>query len=460
MINLKNKKVLVVGLGKSGIAASHLLLREGAIVTATDSRPFDLFPEGAKELINQNVKIETGIHNTESFLTSELIVLSPGVPADIPQIIKAREHGVRIIGEVELAYQLLNNTPLIAVTGSNGKSTTTTLIGEIIKTKGDSVFVGGNLGTPLSEYVLSGNKYSCIVAELSSFQLETIEEFRPFIAVLLNISPDHLDRYHSMKEYEDAKFRIFENQDKGNSAIINSDEPWSREITKIIKGNVVSCSRKSKVENGIYIDNGNMISSIESHSGKICEISHIGIKGVHNLENAMAAAAASLLWGCSPETVAHTLQEFKGLEHRLEFVREVDGVKYLNDSKGTNVGAVIKSLEGFSEPVLLIAGGRDKGSDFSPLRPLIKEKVKKLILIGEAGEKIKAALGDLTSTVFADSLEDAVQIARSVSVKGDAVLLSPACASFDMFKNFEDRGRIFKEIVRKITGGYDEPFKK
>ena len=450
MLNLKDKKVLVVGLGKSGIAASHLLLRNGAIVTATDSRQFDVLPQAAQELVNSGVTIEAGKHTPETFLLSDLIVLSPGVPADISELKKAKERGVRIIGEVELAYQLLNNIPLIAVTGSNGKSTTTTLIGEMIKAKGDSVFIGGNLGTPLSEYVLSGSKSGCVVAELSSFQLETIEEFRPFISVLLNISPDHLDRYHSMKEYEDAKFRVFENQKKGDFAIINGDEYWSADITKKIKGDVVTFSRKRMIENGICLENGCVISTIENHSGKICEISQIRIKGAHNLENSMAAAAASLLWGCSPEMVAHTLREFKGLEHRLEFVREVNGVKYLNDSKGTNVGAVIKSLEGFSEPVLLIAGGRDKGSDFSPLRPLIKLKVKKLILIGEAKEKIRTSIGDLTSTIYADSLEEAVQAAGRDAVKGDAVLLSPACASFDMFKNFEDRGRIFKEIVMKI----------
>lgn len=449
MKNLKNKKVLVVGLGKSGIAASRLLLREGAIVTATDSRSFEALPEEAKGLVNQGVRIEAGIHNNETFLSSELIVLSPGVPAEIPQIRDAKSNGISIIGEAELAYQFLT-APLIAVTGSNGKSTTTTLIGEIIKAKGDSVFVGGNLGTPLSEYVLSGNKNSCIVAELSSFQLETIEAFRPHIAVLLNISPDHLDRYHSMKEYEDAKFRIFENQDNSDFSIINSDEPWSNGFNKRTKGKVVAFSRKIKVENGIYVENGKVVSSIENHAGVICDVSGIAIKGVHNLENAMAAVAAALLLGFSPEVIAHTLKGFKGLEHRLEFVREVNGVRYINDSKGTNVGAVMKSIEGFSEPVLLIAGGRDKGSDFTPLRPLIKDKVKKLILIGEAREKIKSALEQITETVYADSLEEAVDIAMRGAEKGDVVLLSPACASFDMFKNFEDRGRQFKEIVRKI----------
>lgn len=449
MENLKNKKVLVVGLGKSGIASCRLLLRNGAIVTATDNRQFDSLPQDAAELLKSGVNIEAGSHSLKTFAGADLIILSPGVPADIPPLKRAKEDGIRIIGEIELAYQFIN-APLIGVTGSNGKSTTTTLIGEMIKAKGDSVFTGGNLGTPLSEYVLSGESAQCVVAELSSFQLETIETFRPFISVLLNVSPDHMDRYHSIKEYEDAKFRIFENQGTGNFSIINGDESWSEDVKKNIRGNVVIFSRKKSVDNGIYVDDGRIISTIDNHSGEICEVSSLRIKGVHNLENSMAASAAALLWGCSRETIAHTLREFKGLEHRLEFVRETGGVKYINDSKGTNVGAVIKSLEGFNEPVLLIAGGRDKGSDFSPLRPLIKDKVKMLILIGEAGAKLMAALGDQTMAVYADSLEDAVNIAGRTAVNGDVVLLSPACASFDMFRNFEERGRIFKDIVRKL----------
>ena len=449
MLDLKDKKVLVVGLGKSGIAACRLLVRHSARVTATDSRSLDALSEEAKGLISTGVNIEAGGHRPETFLSSDLIILSPGVPLVIPQLVRAKNKGIKIIGEIELAYQFLN-TPVIAVTGSNGKSTTTTLIGEIIKKKGDSVFVGGNIGTPLTEYILSDSSSDCVVLELSSFQLETIESFRPAISILLNISPDHLDRYKSIQEYADAKLRIFENQTVDDFAIINGDEPWSSDISKRIKGNVIIFSRKEKVQNGIYIEDGWMASAIYNHRGKICEVSKIGIKGVHNIENSMAAAAAALLWGCSHDAIAQTLREFPGLEHRLEFVREIDGVRYINDSKGTNVGAVIKSIEGFNEPILLIAGGRDKDGDFSSLRPLIKEKVKRLILIGEAKDKIAAAAGDMTTTGFADSLEEAVHIASNEALKGDVVLLSPACASFDMFKNFEERGRLFKEIVWKL----------
>lgn len=449
MLNLKDRNVLVVGLGRSGVAASRLLARNGARVTATDNKVFDALSAEAKGLLPLGVSIEAGGHKPETFLSADLIILSPGVPVDITPLVKAKEGGIKIISEIEMAWRFLN-APVIAITGSNGKSTTTTLIGEILKAKGDKVFVGGNLGTPLTEYVLSDGGSDCIVAEVSSFQLETIENFRPAISVLLNISPDHLDRYHDIKEYQEAKFRIFENQGPGNFAIINGDEPWSVDLQKRIKSEVILFSRKRRVERGLYTEGGWIVSAVDHCEGKICKISEIGIRGLHNLENSMAAATAALLRGCSQETIASTLKKFSGLEHRLEFVREIGGVKYINDSKGTNVGAVIKSVEGFDEPLLLIAGGRDKGSDFSPLRPLVKAKVRRLILIGEAKEKIGAAVGDLTTTVYSDSLEEAVHIAFREAVKGDVVLLSPACASFDMFQNFEERGRRFKEIVWKL----------
>jgi len=449
LISLKDRRVLVVGLGRSGIAASRLLVRNNARVTATDRSPWDALSAEARELAALGIKMEAGCHVTETFLSADLIILSPGVPKEIAPLIRAKESGVKIISEIELGYQFLD-APLIAVTGSNGKSTTTTLIGEILKAKGERVFVGGNIGTPLTEYILSGGGADCVVAELSSFQLETIGDFRPSISILLNISPDHLDRYPGIQEYAEAKFRIFENQTTDDFAVINGDEPWSREISARFRGKVIVFSRKRKVENGVFSEEGRLVSNINDRHETLCEISGIGIKGVHNLENSMAAAAAALLRGCPPEIIARTLSVFPGLEHRLEFVREIDGVKYINDSKGTNVGAVIKSIEGFNEPILLIAGGRDKGSDFSLLRTVIREKVKRLILIGEAREKLRRAAGDLTTTIPADSMEEAVHVARKEAARGDVVLLSPACASFDMFRNFEDRGRIFKEIVWKL----------
>ncbi|MBI5039432.1 MAG: UDP-N-acetylmuramoyl-L-alanine--D-glutamate ligase [Nitrospirae bacterium] len=448
-MKLKDRRVLVVGLGRSGVAASRLLVRNNARVTATDRSPWDALSAEARELAALGIKMEAGGHSTGTFLSADLIILSPGVPKNIDPLVRAKENGVKIISEIELAYQLLD-APLIALTGSNGKSTTTTLIGEILKAKGDRVFVGGNLGTPLTEYVLSGGGADCVVAELSSFQLETIGDFKPSVSILLNISPDHMDRYPGIQEYAEAKFRIFENQTADDFAVINGDEPWSTEVSARFRGRVIVFSRRRKVENGVFAEEGRLVSNMNGRQETLCEISEIGIKGVHNLENSMAAAAAALLRGCTPEIIAGTLRVFPGLEHRLEFVREIDGVKYINDSKGTNVGAVIKSIEGFNEPILLIAGGRDKGSDFSLLRPLIQEKVKRLILIGEAREKLRRAAGDLTTTIHAGSMEEAVYIAHKEAVKGDVVLLSPACASFDMFKNFEDRGRVFKERVWKL----------
>ena len=450
MLNLKDKKVLVVGLGRSGVAASRLLIRNGANVTATDSSSFDNLSAGAKGLHSMGVKIEANEHRVESFISADLIVLSPGVPKDIRPLTQAKERGIRIISEIELACRFAD-APVIAITGSNGKSTTTTLIGEIIRAKGDKVFVGGNIGTPLCDYVLSGGGADCIVAEISSFQLGTIEDFRPKMSVLLNISPDHLDRYHDMKEYTEAKFRIFENQGEGDFTIINGDESWSSEVLPRIKCNTVIFSRKKKMKNGVYAEDGWIVSDMEGYRCEICEIDNMGIRGVHNLENAMASAAVALLWGCEQSVIEYTLRNFPGLEHRLEFVRELNGVRYINDSKGTNVGAVIKSIESFNEPLLLIAGGRDKGSDFLPLRPLIKERVKRLILIGEAREKIRTAVGDIATAVYAGSLEEAVHIAHNEAAGGDVVLLSPACASFDMFKNFEERGRLFKEAVWRLT---------
>lgn len=449
-LDLRGKNVLVVGLGKSGVAASRLLLRNGAIVTATDSNPVEKLSDEARGLSGLGVKLEAGLHRTESFISSDLIILSPGVPKEIKPLAMAKAGGIKIISEIELACRFIN-TPVIAITGSNGKSTTTTLIGEILRTKGNGVFVGGNIGTPLCDYVLTGDTAEWVVAEISSFQLETIEEFRPKISVLLNISPDHLDRYHTVSEYSEAKFRIFENQGIGDTAIINGDEPWRPELSKRIKCDTVLFSRKKKITNGIYAEDGWIISDMEGARFSVCEISNLGIKGVHNLENAMASVAAGILAGCNQQVLESALKKFTGLEHRLEFVREINGVRYMNDSKGTNVGAVIKSLESFNEPLLLIAGGRDKGSDFSPLIPLIKERVKRLILIGEARDTIAGAVGNITETSFASSLQEAVSIAHREAVKGDIVLLSPACASFDMFKNFEDRGNKFKEIVWRLS---------
>lgn len=472
-LNLKNKNVLVVGLARSGVSAVRLLLREGAKVTVTDTAGKDRLADAISRLKGLNISYELGSHNLETFLKSGLIIISPGVPYKSEYLLRAKEKGTPVISEIELAYNLLKKSffspalprsttielvynllkaPIIGITGTNGKSTTATLTGELIKAYKRNVFIGGNLGTALSDAVLAGEKWDAVVAEISSFQLETIKDFRPKIAVLLNITPDHLDRYDSMDEYVWAKARIFENQGKGDFAILNADDAYTSGIIKNIKSDIVLFSRLKSVERGVYIKGGDIVSNISGKDAIVIKTDELGIKGVHNIENAMASIAAAQLSGCPVEFMRQALKRFAGLEHRLELVKIIDGVKYINDSKGTNVGAVLKSLEGFSEPVILIAGGLDKGGDFTPLRGLVKEKVKTLILIGKAKDKIADSLGDITDTLFAVSLEDAVNIASHKADKGDAVLLSPACASFDMFKNFEDRGRVFKEAVNRLTG--------
>ena len=438
------KRVTVVGMARSGIAAARVLHSRGARVTITDKKPLGQLAEQVQALGHGEIKIEAGGHPDRIFVEAELIVLSPGVPK-IPQVLAARRHGVPVISELELGW-VLSDAPFLGITGTNGKSTVTTLVGLMLKKAGIKVLVAGNIGNALTETpeLLHGQDW--IVVELSSFQLEDIDTFRPRVATVLNITQDHLDRYKDITEYGEAKARIFENQHREDVLVLNFDDPLVRALASRALSRVVPFSRSEKHETGAYIENGRLMVRGET----VCGIDEILIKGVHNLENAMAASAAALAAGADQASVAAVLREFPGLEHRLEFVREMDGVTYINDSKGTNVGAVMKSVEGFTRPVILIAGGLDKGSDFSPLAGLVKERVKLLILIGKAADKMAGALGGSTETVLAKTLRDAVQLAATRATRGDVVLLSPACASFDMFKDFEDRGRQFKEAVKNL----------
>ena len=438
------KRVTVVGMARSGIAAARVLHSLGARVTITDKKPLGQLAEQAQALGHGEIKIEAGGHPDRIFVEAELIVLSPGVPK-IPQVLAARRHGVPVISELELGW-VLSDAPFLGITGTNGKSTVTTLVGLMLKKAGKKVLVAGNIGNALTETpeLLHGQDW--IVVELSSFQLEDIDTFRPRVATVLNITQDHLDRYKDITEYGEAKARIFENQQREDVLVLNFDDPLVRALASRALSRVVPFSRSEKHETGAFIENGRLMVRGET----VCGIDEILIKGVHNLENAMAASAAALAAGADQASVAAVLREFPGLEHRLEFVREMDGVTYINDSKGTNVGAVMKSVEGFTRPVILIAGGLDKGSDFSPLAGLFKKRVKLLILIGKAAGTMAGALGGSTETVLAKTLRDAVQLAATRATRGDVVLLSPACASFDMFKDFEDRGRQFKEAVKNL----------
>ena len=438
------KRATVVGMARSGIAAARALHGLGATVTITDKKPLDQLTAQVKSLGTTDIQIEAGGHPDRIFIESDLIVISPGVPK-IPQVLAAHRHGVRVISELELGW-VLSDAPFIGITGTNGKSTVTTLVGLMLEKAGKKTLVAGNIGNALTEApeLLHGQDW--VVAELSSFQLEDIDTFRPRIAAILNITQDHMDRYADIAEYGEAKARIFENQHKDDVLVLNFDDPLVRAMSSRPLSRVVPFSRFEKHDNGAYVENGRLVVRGEA----VCGIDEILIKGVHNLENAMAAAAMALAAGADRASVAAVLREFPGLEHRLEFVREKDGVTYINDSKGTNVGAVMKSVEGFDRPVVLIAGGLDKGSDFSPLAGLFRSKVKLLILIGKAADKIAKAVDGATETVLAKTLGDAVQLAARRATRGDVVLLSPACASFDMFKDFEDRGGQFKEAVRSL----------
>lgn len=480
MIDFEGKKVTVVGLARSGAGAANLLYEIGADVTVTDKRGHQEL-EAFVTKLHPGIKLELGNHPSEIFENADIIVVSPGVPLNIAPLKAASGKGIKIIGELELAYLIIKGhregtscPSFLAITGTNGKSTTTTLVYEMLKNGGFNTLLGGNIGNALTEEIQQSavrEDIDYIVAEVSSFQLESIDEFSPFGATILNITPDHLDRYHSMSEYIDAKCKVFLNQAGGDFLVLNADDPITVEVikrirTKASKGRgipeIFYFSRKQEVKGAYYKDGiirfnlpkfktQNLKFKIQNiPSAFSLQPSAFKIKGVHNIENAMAASLMALLSGCSPDAVMNTMHIFTGLEHRLEFVREIDGIKFINDSKGTNVGAVIKSLESFNERVILIAGGRDKDSDFTILRPLIKEKVKSLILIGEAKDKIKKAVGDVTEVFIEDDLRAAVLRARNEASAGDVVLLSPACASFDMFRNFEDRGRQFKKAVMEL----------
>jgi UDP-N-acetylmuramoylalanine--D-glutamate ligase len=471
---IKGKRVLVFGLARSGVGAANLLSSIGAEVTIIDRKgEGDLGEYRAR--LDPSVRLHLGGY-PERLNGTDLIIVSPGVPITIEPIERAKRQGIRIIGEIELAFRFVERrVPFLAVTGTNGKSTTTILLDLMLRNGGSSTILGGNIGTAITWELMKAARVGhsgvsndaapgCfmldtdfIVAEVSSFQLESINEFRPMGAAIINITPDHMDRYRSVEEYEEAKAQVFRNQGEGDFLVLNADDRGTMRVKqerlmgKTERPEVYYFSRRSEVR-GVYVRGGWICLNLDGAKagpihGRLIHTDHIRIKGVHNIENAMASAAMALLAGSGRGAVSETLREFPGLEHRMEFVRELNGVKYFNDSKGTNVGAVAKSLEGLTEPVLLIAGGRDKAGDFMSLRPLVKERVKAAILIGEASERIDSAIGDLVKTVRVMNMTEAVQTARDMAQRGDAVLLSPACASFDMFRDFEDRGMQFKTIV-------------
>ncbi|MBI3811772.1 MAG: UDP-N-acetylmuramoyl-L-alanine--D-glutamate ligase [Nitrospirae bacterium] len=450
---LRGKRVTVVGLGRSGQAATRLLVRQGAKVTVTDHRPaVDL--DGPMALLRDYpVRYCVGGHPEEAFQDAELIVMSPGIAVEsVDAIEAAKTRGVPVIGELELAFRFAK-APVAAITGTNGKSTTTALIGGILRQSGRRVFVGGNLGRPLCEAVLEPVEWDWLVAEVSSFQLETIGTFRPRVAVLLNVTPNHLDRYRTMEDYLSAKLRLFENQTEDDTAVVNADDPTVLRETGSVRARRIIFSQRSRPETGVYAEAGAVVATGISASSERMEIirrEELPLPGSHNLENVLAAAAVGLVCGCPPDQIRKAVREFKGLEHRLEPVRKRNGVLYVNDSKATTVVALAKALEAFSEQIVLIAGGRNKGATFDPLRDLVSRRVKTAVLIGEARPILRAAWNGAVHLVDAESLEEAVRLAAQTAASGDVVLLAPACASYDMFRDFEDRGRRFKEIVNGL----------
>ena len=447
-IDLAGKRVLVVGLARTGIVTALFSAGYGATVTATDERPETELQETAARLRAAGVTLELGGHRAESFLDQDLIVVSPGVPAKLPELELARARGIPVWSEIELAWRFLRGK-LIAITGSNGKTTTTSLVAHILQTAGIPTLIGGNIGTPLLALVENSMDTTVTVAEISSFQLETTEKFRPEIGVLLNLTPDHLDRHASFDEYAQAKVRMFENQLERDIAILNADDP---EITRRMptKPHIFWFSRQKRVAAGAFLRDEQIFFRNEGSEVALARRDEISLRGEHNVENVLAACAAAYLAGADPAAIASGIKTFKGVEHRLEFVAEVSGVQFYNDSKATNVDAAVKAIEAFPGPLIVILGGKDKGSPYTPLRELLRERARLAILIGAAADKIAEDLGDAVPLERAGTLDRAVHLAMQTAQPGDTVLLAPACSSFDQFENYEQRGRTFKELVASL----------
>lgn len=450
ILELANQRVLVVGLGKSGVDCAIFLKDRGAQVTVSDAKPPEQLGEAIPKLLDHGIVVETGGHGERTFRGQDLIVVSPGVPSDTPALLQARAMGEPVIGEIELAFRFLPG-PIVAITGSNGKTTTTTLAGDIISAGGYPTLVGGNIGTTAISLVEKATPDSFIVLEVSSFQLETIEKFRPKIAVVLNVTPDHLDRHRTFEGYANAKARIFENQTADDYAVLNADDPVCVEFGKRTKSQVVWFSRKQDVKIGASVRNGRILFRKGKEEIEVMPVSEIPLKGSHNLENVLAAGCSGLLLGCEPSQVRKAITGFKAVEHRLEYVATVEGVEYYNDSKATNVDATIKALESFPGGIHLILGGKDKGSDYTLLNHLLRARVKRVYTIGAAAAKIESQVKGNAELVRAETLQRAVEAASESAVSGDVVLLAPACASFDQFENYGHRGRVFKELVQAIA---------
>ena len=447
---MKDKKILVVGFARSGLSATNFLLERGGRVTITDTKTEEELKDYLPQLI-MPPNLSLGGHRIKDFLEADFIVLSPGVPSNLPELLKASEANVPIYSEVELAYRFLKGK-IIGVTGSNGKTTTTTLIGELFKRARRDCVVAGNIGSPLIQWIetSSASTETTFVVELSSFQLENIEKFKCDIALILNVSPDHQDRYDHFEDYLQAKEQIFLNQTDEDYAVINADNPFTVKMASRRPAGVLLFSRKQDLEEGVFVRDGSIQVIFGGQEDCLMPVDEIRLRGNHNLENLLAATAAGTLSGLDREIMIETFRSFEGVEHRLEWVRELSGVTFYNDSKATNMDSAAQALQAFTEPMIVIMGGKDKGAEFEVLRPWVSDRVRMLILLGAAADEISDSLGDHVATVRARDMEQAVELAFERAHSGDVVLLSPGCASFDMFDDFEHRGRVFKESVNAL----------
>jgi UDP-N-acetylmuramoylalanine--D-glutamate ligase len=453
MMELKGKKVLVVGLGKSGLAAALFLRRRGAQVTVSDVRSAEALAKDIPALLEEGIMVEAGGHGLLTFRRQDLIVVSPGVPLNTPELAQVISFGLPVIGELELAARFLKGK-ILAITGSNGKTTTTALVGEILAKAGLPTLVGGNIGVPVVALIDQSTDDSWSVLEVSSFQLESTVEFHPKIAVILNITPDHLDRHGSFENYARAKERIFAAQDEHDYVVLNADNARAAEAASRSTARVYLFSMEHSVEQGAWLDDGFVVyrAGKDEPVEKVVPLTGIPLKGAHNVENVLAAVCASRLAGASADSIREAVEAFQAVEHRLEFVATVNGVDFYNDSKATNVDATIKAVASFQSGIHLILGGKDKGSDYTQLAQLLRSRVRAIYTIGSAAAKIESQLRGTVSILSCETLDNAVSAAASAAHPGDVVLLAPACSSFDQFESYEHRGRVFKELVAERRG--------
>ncbi|MEG6585940.1 UDP-N-acetylmuramoyl-L-alanine--D-glutamate ligase [Dendrosporobacter sp. 1207_IL3150] len=451
-MNFKGYKILVLGAGISGVAVAEILQNNGADATLNDSKPIDKIKIDFSHLKNLGVKLIFGEQNEDLLNGTDCIVVSPGISINLPLIKNAKELGILVMSEIEVAYQLCK-APIIAVTGTNGKTTTTTLVGEMLETTGKEVVVGGNIGTALSKEVESVNSQGLVVAEISSFQLEGIIDFKPKVAAVLNLTPDHLDRHYTMQNYKFTKEAIFKNQTSEDYLVLNYDDPQIRDMSERASSQIMYFSRNTILDNGVYVNNGIITIAWNNQKYEVCPVTALKIKGGHNVENALAACGVAFLAGAQITDLANVISKFRGVEHRIEMVSAINGVEYYNDSKATNPESSIKALEAFDEEIILIAGGRDKNTNLDEFMNLIKKKAVHLIVLGEAKERFKEAAkkSGVSSIHSVESLNEAVTLAHSLAKPNQVVILSPACSSYDMFSNYEERGRVFKNLVLQLS---------